>query len=315
MKKILSIVLVVLVGGYFFAGYYVYSQAASVTCVVWEGDKDNRPDNFSLSDKDVTWDPSKYFVASYETVNIPVEGTEVILNSWWMESQSKGPTVIVLHGLTSSKYSPDMLLVAGMLYNNGFNVLAIDMRDHGDSTCEDGYHSAGQKESDDVVASLNWLINEKEIPASKIGIYGSSLGALVGLLTPVKSNNFQALAVVDAPFDFETLVREEMEYQGFPPLLFEPLYHYVLLFERINPLENSPEGSLEASKKQPILIFNGLKSDRVLPHHTDDLIKAANDNSIKTEIHRYDVGHTRVMYEKPDEFSNLLINFFTNELN
>ena len=131
---------------------------------MWEGDKDNRPDNFSLSDKDVAWDPSKYFVASYETVNIPVEGTEVILNSWWMESQSKGPTVIVLHGLTSSKYSPDMLLVAGMLYNNGFNVLAIDMRDHGDSTCEDGYHSAGQKESDDVVASLNWLINEKEIP-------------------------------------------------------------------------------------------------------------------------------------------------------
>ena len=85
--------------------------------------------------------------------------------------------------------------------------------------------------------------------------------------------------------------------------------------DRINILENSPEGSLEASKKQPILIFNGLKSDRVLPHHTDDLIKAANDNSIKTEIHRYDVGHTRVMYEKPDEFSNLLINFFTNELN
>ena len=84
MKKILSIVLVVLVGGYFFAGYYVYSQAASVTCVVWEGDKDNRPDNFSLSDKDVTWDPSKYFVTTYETVNIPVEGTEVILNSWWM---------------------------------------------------------------------------------------------------------------------------------------------------------------------------------------------------------------------------------------
>ena len=84
---------------------------------MWEGDKDNRPDNFSLSDKDVTWDPSKYFVASYETVNIPVEGTEVILNSWWMESQSKG--TIVLHGLTSSKYSPDMLLVAGIYRYEG----------------------------------------------------------------------------------------------------------------------------------------------------------------------------------------------------
>ncbi len=315
MKKILASLLVVLVGGYFFAGYYVYSQATSVTCVVWEGDKANRPNNFSLTEKDVTWDPSKYFVTSYETVDIPVEGTEIVLNSWWMEYQSKGPTVIVLHGLTSSKYSPDMLLVAGMLYNNGFNVLAIDMRDHGDSTCEDGYHSAGQKESDDVVASLNWLINEKQISASKIGIYGSSLGALVGLLTPAKSNDFEALAVVDAPFDFKTLVREEMTYQGFPPVLFEPLYHYVLIFERINLLENSPEGSLEASKKQPILIFNGLDNDRVLSHHTDDLINAAEKNSIKTEVHRYKIGHTRVMYDYPDEFENLLIKFFINELN
>ena len=315
MKKIIAFVLALFIGGYFFAGYYVYSQAASVTCEVWEGDKSNRPDEFSLAEKNVSWNPSQYFIDSYETVNIPVEGTDVVLNSWWMESQNNGPAIIVLHGLTSSKYSPDMLLVAGMLYENGFNVLAIDMRDHGDSTCEDGHHSAGQKESDDVVASINWLIDEKNIPPSKIGIYGSSLGALVALLTPAKSNNFEAMALVDAPFDFETLVREELTYQGFPPILFEPLYHYVLLFERIDLLENSPAASLENSKKQPILIFNGLQSDRVLPHHTDDLIESAISNGIETQIHRYEVGHTRVMYDYPEEFADLLIEIFSNELN
>ena len=233
-----------------------------------------------------------------------------------MDAQNNnGPTVLVLHGLGSSKHSPDMLLAAGMLNKNGFNVLAVDFRDHGDSSCEDGFHSAGQKESDDVVASLNWIINEKGISPNNIGIYGSSLGALVGLLTPAKSNNFSALAVLDAPFDFETLVREELIYQGFPELLWTPLYHYVLIFEGVDLLANNPEDSLKSSNKQPILIFNGMDNDRVLSHHTDDLIKSANEIGIELEINRYqELGHTRVLYDYPKEFSIKLVQFFTKNL-
>ena len=152
-KALIVILLLVLVGGYFFAGYSVYTQATLVECAVPEVDQNNRPNNFSLSDKDVFWDPSEYFVNDYEVVNIKLSDDNIALNSWWLDAQNNnGPTVLVLHGLGSGKHSPDMLLTAGMLYKNGFNVLAIDFRDHGESTCEDGFHSAGQKESDDVVA-------------------------------------------------------------------------------------------------------------------------------------------------------------------
>ena len=318
MKKAVLIFLVlILLGGYFFAGYNVYSQAALVECAVPKADQENKPNNFSLSDKNVLWDPSEYFITNYEIVNIEIPDENIILNSWWMDAQNnEGPTVLVLHGLGSSKHSPDMLLTAGMLHKNGFNVLAIDFRDHGDSTCEDGFHSAGQKESDDVVAALNWIINKKGISQDNIGIYGSSLGALVGLLTPAKSNNFSALAVLDAPFDFETLVREELNYQGFTELLWTPLYHYVLIFEGINLLANNPGDSLKVSSKQPILIFNGMDNDRVLSHHTDDLIKSANELGIELEINRYEeLGHTRVLYDYPKEFSLKLVQFFSRHLN
>ena len=316
-KALIVILLLVLVGGYFFAGYSVYTQATLVECAVPEVDQNNRPDNFSLSDKDVFWDPSEYFVNDYEVVNIELSDENISLNSWWLDAQNNnGPTVLVLHGLGSGKHSPDMLLTAGMLYKNGFNVLAIDCRDHGESTCEDGFHSAGQKESDDVVASLDWIVNEKGISPDNIGIYGSSLGALVGLLTPSKSNNFSALAVLDAPFDFETLVREELIYQGFSELLWTPLYHYVLIFEGINLLANNPEDSLKAGNKQPILIFNGMDNDRVLPHHTDDLIDSATEIGIELEINRYEeLGHTRVLYDYPKEFSIKLVQFFSRHLN
>ena len=79
------------------------------------------------------------------------------MKGWWVENNLTNPTVILLHGLNSSKYSPDILLPMGMLDKSEFNLLAIDIRDHGESTCEDGYYAAGQDETDDVVASINWL--------------------------------------------------------------------------------------------------------------------------------------------------------------
>ena len=43
----------------------------------------------------------------------------------------------------------------GILNKSGFNLLAIDFRDHGESTCEDGFfYTAGQNETDDVVAAI-----------------------------------------------------------------------------------------------------------------------------------------------------------------
>ena len=98
-------------------------------------------------------------------------------------------------------------------------------RDHGESTCEDGFHEAGQNETDDVVAAISWL-KDKGVKSSNIGIYGNSFGSMIALMTPAKTNDFGSIAVIDAPVDFKTLVREEMTYQGLPTFLWEPIYHY-----------------------------------------------------------------------------------------
>ncbi len=203
----------------------------------------------------------------------------------------------------------------GMLNKSEFNLLAIDMRDHGESTCEDGFYAAGQNETDDVVAAIGWLV-DKGISPSSIGIYGNSLGALVGLMTPAKTNDFGSIAVIDPPVDFETLVREEMSYQGFPTFLWEPIYHYALVFKRINMMKDIPEEALVKSNKQPLLIFTGLKSDRVLPHHSDDLINIATENDIEYSIYQYeDMGHTQILYYYTEEYSDLLTEFYQSTLN
>ena len=232
-----------------------------------------------------------------------------------METDKNAPTIIGLHGVTSGKHSPDVLLVGGMLVSEGFNYLTFDFRDHGESTCEDGVHSAGQKEIYDVKAAIDWLINEKDIPSENIGLHGSSFGAMVALMTQYISDDINALSIVDTPFDFATLVREELVYQEFPGFLFEPVNHYALLFEGVDITEISPEDGVSAGRN-PMIIFNGVKSDRVLSHHTDDLISAGNKYSVTMDIYRYEeLSHTEVMYAHPDEFQNKAVDFFKENLN
>ena len=194
MRKIIIGVLFFIIIAYFGSGYYVYGESVAVPCAVVESEKENRPDNFSLGDK-ADWDPSEYFVQDYETVLINTND-DVVLSGWWMETDKNAPTIIGLHGVTSGKHSPDVLLVGGMLVSEGFNYLTFDFRDHGESTCEDGVHSAGQKEIYDVKAAIDWLINEKNIPSDKIGLHGSSFGAMVALMTQYVSDDIGALSIV-----------------------------------------------------------------------------------------------------------------------
>ena len=65
-----------------------------------------------------------------------------------------------------------------------------------------------------------------------------------------------------------------------------------------------------------MIIFNGVKSDRVLSHHTDDLITAGNRYNVEMFIHKYpELSHTEVMFMYPDEFLNKIVPFFKEKLN
>ena len=313
MKKFIVFFAIIAVVVYFGVGWFAYGQAASVSCEVWFEEANNDPSNYTLGQK-ADWNPSDYFIENYEEVSIFADSGEIELKSWWVENDLSKPTVIFLHGVTSSKFSPDILLPMGMLNKNGFNLLAIDFRDHGESTCEDGFYTAGQNETDDVIAAISWL-KDKGIKPSNIGIYGSSLGGLVALMIPAKSNDFGSIAVIDPPVDFKTLVREEMEYQGLPTFLWEPIHHYALVFKRINMLKDIPEQALEKGDKQPLLIFTGVQSDRVLSHHSDDLVEIAIQNEIEYSIHKYDdMGHTQILFFYEEEYAQKLTDFYSRTL-
>ena len=85
--------------------------------------------------------------------------------------------------------------------------------------------------------------------------------------------------------------------------------------KQINMLKDIPKDALPQSNKQPLLIFTGMKSDRVLPHHSDDLVDLAKLSNIEYTIHQYeDMGHTEILYFYPIEYSLILTEFYQRTL-
>ncbi len=170
-----GVLVVLLAGGALAVGNYVYTSGTVVPCKINDDDLANSPENFVTPgpgngpfpgegwDKWVGTDLSEWFMTGvpYEAVTIPV-AENINLSAWWITpSNGNGKTVIVTHGIGTSRRDFNTLLPTGMLVKNGFNVLLVDSRDTGESTCTDGRHSAGQEESSDFAKVAQWLVDEQ----------------------------------------------------------------------------------------------------------------------------------------------------------
>ena len=111
-------------------GDYVYTSGTKLPCSVSSDALDNYPDNFVPStynsgpfrgsswNKWVRYDLSKWWLTGvpYQVEEIEV-APDVVLNTWWIapEYPSTKKTVIVTHGIGSSKKDYNALLPTSML--------------------------------------------------------------------------------------------------------------------------------------------------------------------------------------------------------
>lgn len=313
---ILSLILILGLTGFYFLGRYAYFAAGTVTCGVSGeySDLNNSPSNFSLDwDKYPDLDLSPYFIDKFESFNV-TDG-EVTLSGWWFDNPNSEKTVIVLHGVGSSKQSAGVLTSAGMLNNSNFDVAVFDYQDHGSSTCLDKVHGAGVHEAYNTSAVIEWLIQEKGKTKENIGLLGFSLGAMVALNTHNLSDNFSSSIVVDPPVDFDTILREELEYQGVPSIVASALrfFWFTKTGESIDDI--TPEKALANGNSQELFIVSNLLDERVKPHHRDKLVSIARNLGIPHSIKYYEnYGHVENVWGSIDEWENTILNYFDRTL-
>ena len=152
-------VVTVAIVGYGAASAFVYDELTKVSGDCPTGWADNGPTSFDVVDNDgnpmtgyETFDTAPYLMPEPESVTIPSRDAGIELAGWYIPADDPdAPTVVITHGVSACKRDHTVLLPAGMLHRNGFNVLMFDLRDHGDSTFEDGRYAGGTEEYNDTL--------------------------------------------------------------------------------------------------------------------------------------------------------------------
>ena len=314
-----AILLILPVAAYLTIGWQIYITLA--TADPGYGDQTGHtPANFN-----VTWDiheqmdTSPYFMENYSEIMIQSRTEGINLSGWWIPAEENvsqpAPTVIIQHGLRSSKASYQVLMSAGMLHRNGFNTVMIDLRDHGMSTIEDNRVSIGTKEYIDVMSLVDWLIENKSIPEHKIGMLGNSMGAGTAAIAFGQDIRIHAVVLDSGYLNLDVIVEEELERENYPTWLSNGALFSAWLFGGEALLEPSPTSAFEEAGQRPIYIIHGRTDDRVDVHHSEDMLELAEELNVNaTAWFLEDTGHVEAKLLYPEEYEQRLVSFFNSSI-
>lgn len=119
----------------------------------------------------------------------------VRLDGWRIAEHPDRPWIIMCHGLGANR--GDLLDIAAALYRAGFNLFLFDFRAHGTSAGRQT--SFGSWEQRDLEGALACLGRQADLPPQGYGLYGVSMGAVVGLDVAARDERILAVAA-DSPF-------------------------------------------------------------------------------------------------------------------
>lgn len=135
------------------------------------------------------------------------------LKAWWERSWSAAEpkcTVILVHGSQSNKTG--MGYTAARLLPQGFSVLLLDLRAHGESG--GSYSTFDYRESLDVEAAVRWV---QAHVGGRIALLGYSSGAVAALLAASRMPGLAAVVADSAYMDKTDVLRHENVLLAHPP--------------------------------------------------------------------------------------------------
>ncbi len=313
MKLVLRLVFIFLLIGLFLTllGGLVFYLKLSPLVGGYGVYKENRPDHIVyLPEKMRFFDLSGYQMKRYEHVVIP-SLNDLYLDAWWIPGNPALGTVVLVPGHDSSKADTRLLLVASMLNKTGHSVLMVDYRDQGMGSMEDGRTALGTEEYLDVIASLDWLKQEKGIPYSKMGLYGCSLGGAIALMAT--ADRPIPKTFVEASFSSQRMVTEdEMKRLHYPAYFMSPGFYWaqILAGDRLD--FPSPLSQIKRySSDKTVFLAHGYNDERIPVKHAHILAEALEKTNVRMEswLH-HQPGHCDTVYLIPIEYAQKLNAFF-----
>ncbi len=308
-------VAVLLIIAYLGMGYVIYDKLGNV-----KGSCDehlaNRPDNFALHpDWPAGFDVAPYYLSPYEAVTFRSRDPEIEVAGWWMPTDPDAPAVILVDGLGGCKNSIAVLVPAGMLWRNGFNVLMIDLRDTGDSTLDDGRSTIGNEEHRDVLGAWDWLVNEKGFGPGKIGLFANSLGGANANYAFAAEPRIAALFLQSTFGNLQEIISAELTRNNYPVFLAPGalLMGSILTGESL--FARSPVEAIRQAAGRPVYIVHTRADSRIAISQSEQLAAAAQAAGVNVTTWFPDDGeHVQTPAAYPQEFERRMVGFFRSTL-
>jgi dipeptidyl aminopeptidase/acylaminoacyl peptidase len=298
-------------GAYLGAGVYIYNELASVGAGCHSGTT-GTPAAFTIPGIDTR----SLLMPRYEDVRFPSRDPRITVAAWYVPGSrgTAGPAVVLVHGLGGCRRRPEVLLPAGMLHRHDVSVLLIDMRDHGDSTYEDGRHAGGTEEYQEVLGGWDWL-RGRGFSEARIGLFGESLGAATVMIAAGQEPRVAAVWEDSGYADISEAVAAELDRNGYPTFLAGSAVLAARLVSGDDLATLSPADAARRLGRRPVFITHGTADTRLRVQYAGDLAGDVRQGGGSVEPWIVPgAGHVRAAVLHPAEYERRLVEFFAHAL-
>lgn len=125
-------------------------------------------------------------------------GTERLAGLYWEPKERLAPAVLLLPMLRHGK--EDWIPLATRLHREGYGVLALDLRERGDTDRE--------RLLADVRAGFTFLREQKKVDAARVGVVGASLGANAALNFAAREPLVRLVALLSPGLNYRGVTTE-----------------------------------------------------------------------------------------------------------
>lgn len=254
-------------------------------------------------------DYKDYETMEYEEIKVKSKEGFTLKGYYYTPNGNTNKVMIIHHGYTANHYV--CLQFAKIFFDEGFNVLLVDMRSHGES--EGKYITYGEWEREDLDIWVN-LIREKVGKDGVIGLHGQSMGGATVLMYGGKYGDKVDFIISDCAYSKgKEIVREQFKEKKVP---FFPVYQILnrhlkkvceFDMDKISPLDDIK------NSKTPVLFIHGT-GDELVPHYmSEDMFNAKNGEKDMLLL-ILEGRHVGAYYKDPIKYKNAISDFLKSVL-
>ncbi len=150
-----------------------------------------------------------------EKITFRTKDGVTIVGNYFKSQEEHAPAFLLLHMMPSTRESWNEF--AALLQKGGFDVLAIDLRGHGESIDKNGtrinykdFRDEEHRESIHDVAAAKEFLRQKGADTSRLGMAGASIGANLALQWASMDEDVKLLVLLSAGVDYRGIKTPEL---------------------------------------------------------------------------------------------------------